>query len=556
MMINIQEYIRRAGSFCGIAAAITAAALTSCSDDWNDHYDDATSGAGNGSLWQALSTQDNLSNFASVVKACGYDAMLNGSQTYTVFAPDNNALSKDEADQLIAKFQQQETNGVRTNENTVVRQFLQNHIALYKNPVSSLTHKTITLMNGKYAELTDSTLDGHRILTSNALFGNGLLFSLGHTMDYTPNVFEYLGSDPELDSVYQFLDSHSVYEFNEAKSVPGEIIDGVTHYLDSVSQLRNDLLSTFGLIDSEDSTYWFVAPTNAEWKRLTAEYEPYFNYPNNVAHRDSMAYTNARKSIVCGAFFSRTSNPDAAFQDSAVSTQALSARLRMLMNQEDNYYIYYKPFEQGGIFHGTEDIACSNGHVRKASQFNISKLSTFVQSNKVEAEAMQYQDTIINAIEPLTDREIPSNNPFYGKVSGNTFVEVVPSTPDASVQVVYELPNLLSSLEYDIYAVFVPATAFDTLDVAETEKQCRVRCVLRYPDQNGRESSRRFPRNINVNTAAVDTVKLVSAAQIPTCTYGLTDAKAKIEIQSGTSGATLRLDCIIIKPSEQEATNQ
>jgi hypothetical protein len=556
MMTRIKKHLRWQAMSCIMTTALSVTALISCSDDWNDHYDATASGAGNGTLWQAIASRSDLSHFASVAKECGYDILLDGSQTYSVFVPTNDALTETEAKQLIAEFQKEQALGVRPNANSVIRQFLQNHMALYRHPVSSLTNETITMMNDKYVELTENTLGGNRILTANLLYDNGLLFTLAHQVDYIPNVFEYLHFDHELDSVYQFLNSHSVYEFDEARSVPGEIIDGVTHYLDSVSVLRNDILSQYGQIDSEDSTYWFVAPTNAEWNRLAKEYEPYFNYPNNVDHRDSLTYTNARLGIIGGAFFSRTSNPDEAFRDSAVSTQAVSSQVRTLLEQDDTYYIYYKPFDEGGVFHGTEDIECSNGHVRKASQFNIPKLKTFVQTIKVEAENTQYQDSIIKAVEPLTVLEVPSGNPYYGKVSGNTFVEVIPETPDASVQVIFELPNMLSALNYDIYGVFVPATAYDTLAVAETQKSYRVRSVLRYPDQNGHEATRRIAGNKNVNTTVVDTVKLVSAGSIPTCTYGLSNAKVKIEIQSGTNGATLRLDCIIVKPSElEEAEN-
>ena len=208
-----------------------------------------------------ISSVSELSNFASVAEACGYDRILDGSQTYTVFAPTNLALSEAEARQLIAEYRQQEAQGVRSNENTVVRRFLQNHIALYRHPVSSLTDKTIKMMNDKYAALTPE----------------GLLMS------------------EDLDSVYQFINSHSTYEFDETQSVAGEIIDGLTHYLDSVTVFSNDLLTKYGLINSEDSAYWMVAPVNSEWNRLVDEYQPYFNYPNNTAGRDSMVYTNTRR---------------------------------------------------------------------------------------------------------------------------------------------------------------------------------------------------------------------------------------------------------------------
>ena len=102
--------------------------------------------------------------------------------------------------------------------------------------------------------------------------------TINNKVDYFPNVFEYLGLDQELDSVYQFLNSYSIYEFDETKSVPGDIINGRTEYLDSVTSLTNELFRALGRINSEDSTYWMVAPTNDEWTKLSTAYTDYFNY--------------------------------------------------------------------------------------------------------------------------------------------------------------------------------------------------------------------------------------------------------------------------------------
>ena len=529
------------------------AALTSCHDDWDTHYDAAT--AGGGTLWQAISTDGSLTNFARVLQATGYDVLLDGSQTYTVFAPTDAALTVAQADSLIEEYKKQEAAGTRTNDNTVVRQFLQNHIALFRHPVSSLTADSIKLMNSKYALLTDKTLAGTGLKSTNALYNNGLLFTLDRQMAYFPNVFEYLGHDEELDSVYQFLNSFSVYEFNDAKSVPGEIIDGITHYLDSVSELNNSFLSKYGLINSEDSTYWMLCPTNSEWHRLVQEYGPYFNYPGSVAKRDSMVYANTRQAIIAGAFFSRTVNPDAAFQDSAVSTMAPSALARQLLDQDYPYYTYFKPFAPGGIFHDTQDITCSNGHVRKTSHWNVSPYDTFAQTLKVEAENILYQDTIINAVDPLIVREVTSDNPFYGQVSGNTFVEVAPDPATAQVTVTYKIPNMLSNMSYDIYGVFVPATAYDPLETVEINKPNVMRVTMYYSDQNGREAQRRLNKSLYTDPAKVDTVLLAEAFSFPTCSYGLRDATAKVSIRSAvtakqtvTNSNTFRIDCFIIRP--------
>ncbi len=538
------------------AALLAGIAFAGCSEEWNDHYEPMA--AGDGTLWQTISTHGDLTRFARVVEACGYDVVLDGSQTYSVFAPTDATFTAAEADSLIAEFRRQQAAGTRPNDNTVVRQFLQNHIALYRHPVSSLTQDSVVMMNSKYEVLTHTHMGNRQLLASNALCDNGLLFTIDRKLDYFPNVFEYLGHDSELDSVYQFLNSYTVYEFDETKSVPGEIVDGQTVYLDSVSVLVNPLLNALGLINSEDSTYWMVCPTNAEWSRLLAEYEPYFNYPNSVARRDSMFRVGTRQAIISGTIFSRTVNPDVAFRDSAVSTSAPSSLVRALMGNDYPYYTYFRPFDAGGVFHGADDILCSNGHVLKANDFRISKYETFLQTVKVEAEAIQSQDTVINAVEPLVVREVVSTNPFYGKISGNTFVEVQPDPATAQVTVQYKIPGILSNVGYDIYAVFVPATAYDTLAVAETTRPNIVRTTLYWSDQNGREARRIYNKDLTTRPDVVDTVQLVSNYTFPTCSYGLADAAVKVAIrsnvrtnQTSTHSSTLRLDCLIVRPHRE-----
>lgn len=556
-MMNIQKSSKQLTVSAALLFIICSLlfSVSACTDKWDDHYD--ASSVDNGTLWQAIAANPQLSNFARVAKACGYDEKLSGSQTFSVFAPTNDSFTAREADSLISVCQQQMASHVRTNDNTVVRQFVQNHIAPYRHPVSSLTSDTVTMMNSKYQLLTNSQLGNRRLLTTNQLYNNGLLFTIDNKLDYTPNVFEYLGHDSDLDSVYQFLNSYSVYEFNEAKSVPGEILDGEVHYLDSVSELRNTILDTYGSINSEDSTYWFVCPTNNEWNRLVAEYEKYFNYPNSVNNRDSMVYASTRLAIIGGAFFSRTVNSDAALRDSAVSTQAQSAQIRQLLGQEYPYYTYYKPFDNGGIFEGTEGIACSNGRVLKADDFRISKFNTFAQTVKVEAENIQSQDTVRNALTPLSVREVTTSNPFYNQVSGNAFVEVIPNSPTAKVAAAFKIPNVLSGMGYDIYAVFVPATAYDPLAVEETTKPCIVQSTLRQMDQNGHESTRRFRKNLFTDPARVDTLLMAEDVTFTTCSYGFSDAQVKLEIisnvndnQTATNSLTLRIDCLIVKPRD------
>jgi len=546
-----------------VAAAFLVAlfSTSACSDEWNEHYDPAVTN--NGTLWEAISNQNNLSNFTRVVKACGYDLTLNGTQVFTIFAPTDDVFSSEEADALIAEFQAQKNAGVKTADNSVVKQFLQNHISLYRYPVSSLTNDSITMMNGKYQVLTPTTFAGVNITSSNALCDNGVLFTIGDKAEYFPNVFEYLGSDNDLDSVYQFLNSYSVYEFNESKSVPGGIVDGQTVYLDSVSDLSNIMFTTLGKINAEDSTYWMIAPVNSEWTRMVNEYEKYFNYDKTVNRRDSLQYANARMGIVRGTVFSRTTNPDAAFQDSAVSTNAYTYSMRKMLGQDEAYYLYKKPFASGGVFDGTEDIVCSNGHVRKANTFNIDKYQTFMQTIKIEAEDVRRQDTIISAEEPLTVRTVATSNPFYDMLSGNSFAEVIPELSSSRPTVTFNIPNVLSNIPYDIYAVFAPALAYDTLATEEDRLPCLFRASIGYNDQNGKAQSKRLGTSYSTKADVVDSVLLYSGYVVPTCSYGLADPQVTIQIrstvsdkQTSTYSRTLRIDCLIFKPHDEEATTE
>jgi len=523
-----------------------------CTDTWNEHYDTAV--ADSGTLWQKISDpQGNTQQFARVLEACGYKEVLDGSQTYTVFAPADDTFSAQQADSVIALYNSEKAAGQTDADNKAVKQFVQNHIALYSHPVSSLTNDTLTLMNRKYYTLSSQKLGGRTLTSAARLCNNGLLFTLSGKLNYFPNIFEYLGEDSETDSAYQFFRRYSIYEFDETKSVVGDVIDGRTIYLDSVSTLTNRLFDIYGRINSEDSTYWMLCPSNDEWNRLVSEYTPYFNYPNNVAKRDSLVYTHTRLAFMGGTIFSASRNTEKSLQDSAVSTMAQSALIRSLLDTEP-YYIYAKPYADGGIFSGTQDVACSNGHVLKARQFGVSMYDTFMQTVKVEAENLASQDNLVDAIDPVTIHQVTTSNPFYGKVSGNSFVEIKPSTPTSSVVVRYSVPNLLSGMKYDVMAVFVPATAADTLAREEAKKPCRVVSRVAQTDQNGKLSEPPLRNAKTTQAGVVDTVKM-STVTISTCSYGLTDALVKLDIKSNvqetqlsTYSNTLRLDCIIFKP--------
>ena len=93
-----------------LGLAVAALTFVACTDTWDDHYESLGNGANSvhqGSLWQAISSNPNLSNFASVLEACNYKPILDGSQVFTVFAPTNDQFTQAQAEAWINDYQQQ-----------------------------------------------------------------------------------------------------------------------------------------------------------------------------------------------------------------------------------------------------------------------------------------------------------------------------------------------------------------------------------------------------------------------------------------------------------------
>ena len=553
---------------------VAALAFVACADEWDDHYSPSVSTGQ--SIWQTIQQNSELSNFARVVQATGYDAALASSQMFTVFAPTNSALSSAEADNLIAVYQQEKARGVKDKENSTIKEFLQNHIALYNYSTSSLSNDSITMMNKKYMVLTHDRFGNRPILSLNQQASNGVLFTIGEKADYFRNVFEWIRYDQDLDSLANFLYSYNQYEFDPTESVPGGIEDGKTVYLDSVTYLRNELLYSYsgsssssgiGRIDSEDSTYWMVAPTNQVWDRLVAEYTPYFNYDNSVDKRDSLQWANTRMAIVKGTVFSRTKNTDAALRDSAMSVNAVdySNRKNYYGSSDLAYYQYDKPFDQGGIFTGTVNTDCSNGMVMKTNDWKIDKRQTFYQTIINEGESRNvFKEVNANNTATPFYKTVETSNPFYNKVSSNRFAVISPLGA-TNPEVVYYLPEMLSNIDYDLYVVMVPAKAGDTL-VAETQiRPCKFRCSYKFHEQDGKELADSIvlmngeQSYFTTNPEDVDTVFL-GTIRVPTCSVGLIEPQATLRLSSNLSNRErrdntytqiLRIDCIIVKPHEE-----
>ena len=567
--------------------------MTSCSDTWDDHNNRAAEGVEEGTLWQAIQQNPELSNFSSVVEACGYDKSLASAQVFTVFAPTNSCFSKEEADKLIAAYNT-EKGKVDDRDNSTIKEFLQNHIALYNYSVSQSSNDTIMMMNGKNILLTSSKIGNSPLTSSNKLYDNGVLFTVGSQIDYFPNVFEYMRRDAELDSLYSFFYNERFYrkEFQASKSVEGGIVDGRTIYLDSVFRQQNDLFDSQFLnarLNNEDSTYWMLMPTNEAWRKLVDEYQNYFNYDNTVDKRDSVFYTNTRMAIMKGTAFSRTINTDAMLQDLAMSTNAvLFYNLRKYTWGADDlhYYQYYNPLS--GIFTGNTNMACSNGIAMKVQDWKIDKCETFFQTKIIEAEGQGSIREVSKVVDKVTtnddgskdttwietivprNRYVESGNIYYNKVSNNGFVEFEPTRTTVNHSVTFNIKDVLSNIGYDIYVVTAPALANDSNATDIQRLPTRLKFTLYHHTQDGKTVKTGNTEGVPLvdNTAVVnqpdevDYIKVAENFKFPVASYGLEEDEPQVSLKvesyvtstqqrNNTYTRTMRIDCIILKPHEE-----
>lgn len=525
----------------------------SCQDEWDEHYGQTNPMASQESLWQALKGRAELSNFVRLVENVGYEYYFDGDRMFTLFVPTNDCLTEADVDSLTEVYNALKSNRIKNNDNTVIKQVLQNHMAMYNYAaIASGDSVQMMMLNGKYSYLADGGVNGVKYLSSNMLYRNGVLFTVGSRLPYFANVSEYFTMDDELDSIASFFSRYNVYEFDASRSVPGEIVDGKTVYLDSVMNLKNVMFDELGYINREDSAYWIVVPTDRQWRKLYEEYKTYFNYDNRTAKRDSVENVMTHKAIVQGTVFNMNVQPSV--NDSVISTNYNKANYR--------YYKCLRPFDEGGVFSGARSVECSNGKVFISDNWAIDKRTTFFQEVKIEAENAYYQDSIAKCKEPVGTYTVPSGNPLYGQVSGNAYVQVEPRNTAVTPLIRFTIPNLLSNIGYDIYAVFAPAIASDTL--ATDTLPLKVKFSLKYNDQDGRQVNDIKMENPEGGTYVyettpnvVDTILVARDYKIPTCSYGLSEPQVRLTVESDRGTASkytriLRLDCIVFKPHEDD----
>ena len=282
---NINNNLRTALLTIPLMGCGAAFLLTGCQDD---HFDIvSTQPTGDKTIWQNIQSHPELSDFADILQSVYYSQteekatketyadIFNGDQTFTVWAPANGKFNYDYYKQLLES-------EVRDSIYKVETELIRNNMTRFSNVVSGSDSVKLSLFNSKFAWMNNGkkTIKGVEITTPNIGSSNGVLHITDGSVAYQPNLYEYLATRADLDSINKFIKSFQTTEFDEKASTQGPTVNGVATWVDSITYMSNQYTTSFmnAHINREDSNYVMIMPTNDAWKNVLEQTKKYFKY--------------------------------------------------------------------------------------------------------------------------------------------------------------------------------------------------------------------------------------------------------------------------------------
>ena len=545
---------------CGGAAAITA-----CSD-WTDHYDADTSllDTQHATLWQNIAQNENLSQFANLLKKVGYDEVLSASQTFTVWAPVNGSFDYETLNTLSSQ--------------RLLKEFVENHIARNNYPASGTVNQRLYTLNEKLMAFSGAgsyAIQGIGIEKANLATGNGTIHTLKGRIPFAQNVYESLSnSEYPIDSISSFIHNYDLRKLNEQKSVQGPTVNGEITYLDSIFDESNTLFLRYNAyINREDSNYSMIVPTNEAWTKAKTTVSEYFNF---IPSFEFMEFTSSgeRKKV-------DVKIRDVQYLQDSIVNQVLTMGLFFNNNMYDNRKLDAADAETN--FHCDSLYSTTNVKVYSEDASRLLENTTrLVKSNgsvwltddslrmrtwtvwnpeiRLEAELTSFVATSSNVYgnEPQRTYVAPgTQNPeVTGRLSGYSYLDVPPSASSVNPNVVFYLPDVRSTT-YSVYIVTVPA---NITNAKSATKPYRFTATMGYNDAKGKnvdnDRSWLVESVFISDSAAIDTIYLGDFT-FPMAYFGTGDYFPYIRVSSNVASReranydrNLRIDCIILRPKE------
>ena len=580
-----------------VVAMAAFAFLASCSDD---HFDIDPEVAGRQTLWESIKSRENLSQYADILSRTKYSKnensktvqsyadLLSNDQTFTIWAPQNGTFDYDYYSNLLSTGKQEDAFKVE-------KELIRNNMTRFSHVMTGGEQLELDLFNSKTAvfDCSKGTIKNQTIVTPNIGATNGVLHIIDGPVEYQPNVYEYMATRSDLDSLNTYIKAYEKYEFDESSSTQGPTVEGQITWVDSVTYLSNAYLygTLRAFLNREDSLYAMIMPTNKAWSEALERTKKFYNYKSSYVQtvvkvdadgnenttsvtttlsdevRDSMTNLYSKNAIIGDYVFNARYQHGHTYEDFNKAGACDS-----LVNTINR--VFYDP-TSASLFDGQEPIEVSNGYVYVVDNFNLKAEDGGGEPLEYQAENFNFQDSYTGC----TPTELSLKRELYVEDSlGNevdSIVEVkllrtMQTSSAANPSITFKIPNTLSC-KYDIYVLMAynleanlpnKFRAQISYHTAEENKSSMENQNLTVPEGTtgeGRDFENRPPRIENGQLVYVDSILVAKDFEFPVCYYGLNDAYATLRLNSYvTSRQTSQysremwIDQIVLKAKEEE----
>jgi hypothetical protein len=241
-------------------------------------------------LYEIVMENSDISVFAQVLQATGYDRFLQEEQALTVFAPQNAALAH-----------------LNLSDTTTLKLWVQGYIAYllyYTNEdgnfsLSGQVVESIEMLNRKTIPAGVLTLSGSNVITTNRSCKNGVLHVIDNTVADRKNIWEYLTTEQEGQAQVQFMLSLNEEVMDMNKSVQtGVDINGRPTY-DTIWATQNTFLERYPLAD-ERRSFTVVLLESSVLEALKTKYANYF-FQKDAAEQEKEVFRQIASDLILKA---------------------------------------------------------------------------------------------------------------------------------------------------------------------------------------------------------------------------------------------------------------
>ena len=214
--------------------------------------------------------------------------------------------------------------------------------------------------------------------------------------------------------------------------------------------------------------------------------------------------------------------------------------------------MFYKPFEEGGIFYGATPATCSNGTLYTTDKWPFTPQTTYQREIRCEGEAKGV--IIDNTLSSYTTLHHVADS-----VSENEYLVISPEKNTSNWTMTFKLSNTLAGT-YDICIVTLPQTVYDPTKT--NLKPCQFQAEINYVDENGNAQTYDCGNKQKFKTRpeVVDTVVVAEDFKFPVCNYGQTNNKVTVKLRCSilakdtpNYSREMLLDCIYLRPKKMKS---